>query len=64
MKGLKITVNSIANDTEYGGEQIIPCEKGEYVLNEIFRLHFFRVIIDDIIDESLCFRLMEGGVAH
>ncbi|MDE7082153.1 MAG: hypothetical protein K2O89_00415 [Clostridia bacterium] len=61
---LKITVNSVANDCEYGGEQIISAERGEYRLEEIFRLPFFRIIIDDIIEGSLCFRLMEGGVAH
>ena len=61
---LKITVNSVANDCEYGGEQVIFAEKGEFLLEEIFRLPFFRIIIDDIIGGSLCFRLMEGGVAH
>lgn len=61
---LKITVNSIANDTEYGGEQFLNAVKGEYVLEEIFRLPFFRIIIDDIIGSALCFRLMEGGAAH
>jgi len=62
--GIKITVNSSANDTEYGGEQIIDAEKGEYLLDGIFRLPFFRIIIDEIIDGAVCFRLMEGAVAH
>ena len=61
---LKINVNSVANDCEYGGEQVLFAERGEFLLEEIFRLPFFRIIIDDIIDGSLCFRLMEGGVAH
>ena len=61
---LKITVNSVADDTEYGGEQILAAEKGEYRLEEIFRLPFFRIIIDDIIDGAVCFRLMEGAVEH
>ncbi len=61
---LKITVNSVQGDTPYGGEQILDCVAGEYQLNEIFRLPFFRVIIDEVIDGYVCFRLMEGGVAH
>ena len=61
---LKVTVNSVANDCEYGGEQVIPAVMGEYLLDEIFRLRFFRFIIDDIIEDSLCFRLMEGGTPH
>ena len=61
---LKITVNSEACDTEYGGEQILEAERGEFLLNEIFRLPFFRIIIDDIIGGALCFRLMEGAEAH
>lgn len=61
---LKITVNSSARDSEYGGEQIIAIKKGEFVLDEIFRLHFFRLIIDEIIDDAVCFRLMEGATAH
>lgn len=61
---LKVVVNSVAYDTEYGGEQIIPARKGEYVLDEIFRLHFFRIAVDDVIDGALCFRLMEGAVPH
>ncbi|MCI8734003.1 MAG: hypothetical protein HFE40_00405 [Clostridia bacterium] len=61
---LKVTVNSVACDTEYGGEQILPAEQGEYILDGIFRLNFFRIIIDGIIENSLCFRLMEGAEAH
>lgn len=61
---LKITVCSEAADTGYGGEQTLEAEAGEYVLDEIFRLPFFRIIIDGVIDESLCFRLMEGAEAH
>ncbi len=61
---LKITVNSVHCDTPYGGEQIIDCEQGEYMLDEIFRLPFFRIIIDDVIEGNVCFRLMEGGVPH
>lgn len=61
---LKITVNSVANDAEYGGEQYLPAVKGEYRLEKIFRLPFFRIIIDDIIGGAVCFRLMEGAVAH
>ena len=61
---LKITVNSVQGDEPYGGEQILDCEVGEYRLDEIFRLPFFRIIIDEVIDGFACFRLMEGGVAH
>lgn len=61
---LKITVNSVANDTEYGGEQLLPAVKGEFRLEEIFRLPFFRIIIDEVINGAVCFRLMEGAVAH
>lgn len=61
---IKIEVTSSAYDTPYGGEQTIPAERGEYRLEEIFRLPFFRVIVDDVIDGAVCFRLMEGGVAH
>lgn len=46
---LKITVNSVANDTEYGGKQIVEANKGEFVLDEIFKLPFFRIIIDEVI---------------
>ena len=61
---LRISVNSVADGTDYGGEQIIEAEAGEYLLDDIFRLPFFRIIIDDIIDGALCFRLMEGAEAH
>ncbi len=61
---LKITVNSVQGDTPYGGEQTIECIPGEYRLDDIFKLPFFRIIIDDIIEGCVCFRLMEGGVAH
>ena len=61
---LKVTVNSVANDTEYGGEQLLQVAKGEYLLDEIFRLPFFRIIIDEIIGGAVCFRLMEGADAH
>ena len=61
---LKITVNSTANDTDYGGEQVLEIERGEYRLEEIFRLPFFRIIIDDVIDGAVCFRLMEGADSH
>ncbi|MCD8200627.1 MAG: hypothetical protein LUD47_00960 [Clostridia bacterium] len=61
---IKITVNSITEDTPHGGEQYLECEKGEFRLDEIFRLPFFRIIIDEIIEDNVCFRLMEGGEAH
>lgn len=61
---LKICVHSVANDTEYGGEQTLECVVGEYQLSDVFRLPFFRIIIDDIIEGALCFRLMEGGIEH
>jgi hypothetical protein len=59
-----IQVQSGAYDTPYGGEQLLPVQIGEHRLEEIFRLPFFRIIIDDVIDGAVCFRLMEGGVAH
>jgi hypothetical protein len=61
---IKISVDSQAYDEAYGGEQIIDVEKGEFILDEIFRLHFFRVIIDDVIEDNVLFRLMEGSEAH
>ena len=61
---LLIKVISSAYDEEYGGEQAIAVERGEYRLDNIFRLPFFRIIIDDVIDGAVCFRLMEGAVAH
>jgi hypothetical protein len=59
-----IQVQSGAYDTPYGGEQLLPVEAGEHLLEDIFRLPFFRIIIDDVIGDAVCFRLMEGGVAH
>ncbi len=61
---IKIEVRSGAYDTPYGGEQTLAAEQGEYQLSEIFRLPFFRLIIDEVIDGAVCFRLMEGGEAH
>lgn len=61
---LKIEVRSSAYDTDYGGEQEIEAACGEYRLDGIFRLPFFRVVIDEIIGGAVCFRLMEGGVGH
>ena len=59
-----ITVHSSAYDSDYGGEQILPAQKGEYILDEIFRLHFFRLIVDDVIGSAVCFRLKEGAEDH
>lgn len=61
---IKIKVNSSAYDSDYGGEQYLEVEKGEFRLDEIFRLPFFRIIIDEVIDGAVCFRLMEGAQAH
>lgn len=61
---LKITACSAAYDTEYGGVQTMEAVKGEFVLDEIFRLSFFRIIIDEVADGAVCFRLMEGAKAH
>lgn len=61
---LCISVTSSAYDSDYGGQQTIDVAPGEYRLDEIFRLPFFRVIIDEVIDGAVCFRLMEGAVAH
>ena len=61
---LKITASAEADGKEFGGEQVLPAVRGEYVLDEIFKLHFFRIIIDELIGDSLCFRLMEGADAH
>jgi hypothetical protein len=61
---IQIYVRSVAYDTEYGGEQILQAEAGEYQLEEIFRLPFFRIIIDEVIGSAVCFRLMEGAIAH
>ena len=59
-----ITVHSSAYDSEYGGEQALPAIEGEYQLPEIFRLPFFRIIIDEVIDNAVCFRLKEGAQDH
>ena len=59
-----IKVSSTAYDTDYGGEQTLPAEKGEYQLKEIFRLPFFRIIVDDVIEGAVCFRLKEGAEDH
>ena len=61
---LKIEVMSEAEGKEYGGTQIMETVRGEFILDEIFKLNFFRIIIDDIIDGALCFRLMEGAAPH
>lgn len=59
-----VKVTSSAYDEEYGGEQAVVAERGEYLLDDIFRLPFFRIIIDDVIGGAVCFRLMEGAVSH
>jgi hypothetical protein len=59
-----VQVQSGAYDTPYGGEQMVEAIRGEFLMDEIFRLPFFRMIIDDIIGDAVCFRLMEGGEAH
>ncbi|MCD7729612.1 MAG: hypothetical protein LUI60_06860 [Clostridia bacterium] len=61
---IKITVDSVANDTPYGGTQVMPVQTGEFILDGIFRLNFFRIIVDEVIDGAVCFRLMEGAAAH
>ena len=61
---LKIEVSSEAEGNEYGGTQVMEVARGEFVLDEIFKLNFFRIIIDDVIDGALCFRLMEGATPH
>ena len=61
---LKITVSAEAEGKEFGGEQVLHAASGEYILDEIFKLNFFRIIIDELIDDALCFRLMEGADAH
>ena len=52
---LNVKVMSSAYDSEYGGEQTLVAERGEYLLDDIFRLHFFRIIIDELIDGAVCF---------
>lgn len=61
---LKVCVQSVAYDMEYGGEQTVEAAAGEYLLDEIFRLPFFRIVVDEVIGGAVCFRLMEGGIAH
>lgn len=61
---ISVKVSSVAYDTEYGGEQLVPALQGEYLMDEIFRLPFFRIIVDDVIDSSVCFRLKEGAQDH
>lgn len=50
---LKIEVASEADGKEYGGTQVMQVAVGEFVLDEIFKLNFFRIIIDDVIDGAL-----------
>lgn len=54
----------MAYDTAYGGEQTLCAEKGEYQLEEIFRLPFFRIVVDEVIGDAVCFRLKEGAEDH
>lgn len=54
----------MAYDSAYGGEQCLPAERGEYQLPEIFRLPFFRIIVDEVIGDAVCFRLKEGAEDH
>ena len=61
---LKIEAISDSDGTEYGGTQVMEAAVGEYILDEILKLNFFRIIIDDIIDGALCFRFMEGATSH
>ena len=61
---LKITASAEADGKEFGGEQVLQAARGEYVLDEIFKLNFFRIVIDELIGDALCFRLMEGVDAH
>ena len=61
---LNVKVMSSAYDTDYGGEQSLELVRGEFLLDNIFRLPFFRIIIDELIGGAVCFRLMEGAVAH
>lgn len=61
---LKITASAEADGSQFGGSQVLPADCGEYVLDEIFKLNFFRIIIDELIGDALCFRLMEGAHAH
>lgn len=59
-----VKVHSEAYDTPYGGEQEIAAERGEYLLDGIFRLPFFRIVVDDVIGGAVCFRLKEGAEDH
>ena len=59
-----VNVSSVAHDTDYGGSQYIPAEQGEYRLGEVFRLHFFRIIVDEVFENAVCFRLKEGAEDH
>ena len=61
---IKTEVSSQSEGEEYGGVQYVAAVRGEYVLDGIFKLHFFRIIIDDVIGDALCFRLMEGSQPH
>ncbi|MGN0811918.1 MAG: hypothetical protein ACI4MQ_00200 [Candidatus Coproplasma sp.] len=59
-----VKVSSSAYDTEYGGKQLVPIVNGEYLMDEIFRLPFFRIIVDEVIGSAVCFRLKEGAQDH
>ncbi|MGN0806496.1 MAG: hypothetical protein ACI4MC_05605 [Candidatus Coproplasma sp.] len=59
-----VEVSSAAYDSEYGGEQLVPALRGEYLMDEIFRLPFFRLVVDEVIEDAVCFRLKEGAQDH
>lgn len=61
---IRVEVQSDAYETPYGGEQTIGAVKGEFLLDEIFRLPFFRVIVDEVVGDAVCFRLKEGAEDH
>ena len=48
---ISVKVSSVAYDTEYGGEQLVPTVKGEYLM-------------DEVIGNAVCFRLKEGAQDH
>lgn len=59
---LKIKVNALCDGEEISGEQTIEVVAGEFELNEIFKSSFYRVRIDCVINDNVCFCILTGAI--